>query len=691
VTLTATAHPAGNRIDVRWPGPADGRYQLLCRHGSYPARSGTGWVGEVVAETGSTTGAPAPEPTPDGFRVEHRRRRGDEGDHDGLVAEIVHYYQLLVPDPADPQRWVGDPADRAAAMATGPYLFAERLYHLLPAVYRRFDSAGAPGPDGPGQLRRFLELVGGQLDQTYSTVRSLSALTDVARVDGRLLPLLAHWVGWRLDQGLALDEQRQQIADAPAVYHGVQTLPTVMATARRLTGWPCAAKEMIDNVAVTNRPERLNLWQRPLAGGPAVGPELLSTDEAGEGRPAVVRHADGTIRMLYSTTRNGRGEIWEKLRAPNGPWTGSRPVVTGQDSYLDPAAALLGETVLLLWSAHRRGAGWRIEYRRLVGGVWGPVQAFAASDGAQRRDPAVAVDTSGAAPVLWLFWREQGPGGRWRLRYQRRTGADPEPATDGIRNFPLDQNADPGVDSGVNAAVLGGRVWLWWARLTPITATGPTRWRCVLRVKDTTGDNETGWGPVTVLGADAAVQDREPVPHVAANGGATVLFSTTRDGSWSVWQVPIDTSTRNWGAPAAVTADEFTDRSPAVLPLDPAVLVHRSSRSITHADRHGRSGTIVDRRYSGAVTVQARNKVRLAQRGTIHDVLAYTSRVEPTAEQVTPRERLDLIASDVLVLFLAPGAVDPDAVKAGVARLRAVLPEFLPITIRTALIIERPA
>jgi hypothetical protein len=683
MTLIATAHPAGNRIDVRWPAPENARFQLRCRRGSYPALSGTGWVGEVVAD--STTATPTLERTADGFRVEHK----------GVDAETVHYYQLLVPDPADAQRWVGDPADRAAVMATGPYLFADRLYGLLPAVYRRFDTVdvagpNGPGPDGAGPLRRFLGLVGGQLDQIYSTVRSLPALTDVARVDGRLFPLLAHWVGWRLDQGLALDEQRRQIADAPAVYRGVQTLPTVMATARRVTGWPCAAKEMIDNVAVTNRPERLNLWQRPLAGGPAVEPELLSTDEAGEGRAAVVRHADGkTIRLLHSTNRNGRSEIWEKVRAEDGSWSGSRPVVTGRDSYLDPAAALLGETVLLLWSAHRRGAGWRIEYRQSVGGVWGPVQSFAAADEAQRRDPAVAVDTSGAAPELWLFWREQGADGRWRLRYQRRTGENPEPAADGIRNFPLDQNADPGVDSGVTAAVLGGKVWLWWARLTPLTATGPTRWRCVLRVKDTTGDNETGWGPVTVLGADAAVQDREPVAHVAANGGVTVLFSTTRDGSWSVWRVPVDTSARTWGAPAAVTGDEFTDRSPAVLPLDPAVLVVRSSRSITHADRHGRSAATVDRRYSGTVTVQARNKARLAQRGTIHDVLTYTSRVGPTAEQVTQRKRLDLIASDVVVLYLDPDTAGPDVVDAGVARLRAVLPEFLPINARAALIIGR--
>jgi phage tail-like protein len=688
VTLTATAHPAGNRIVVRWSGPEHARFRLLCRRGTYPTPAD--WNRQPVAD--ATTTAPVLTRTTDGFVVTH----------EGLAAETVHYYQLLVPDPAapaDPQRWVGDPIDRAAAMATGPYQFADRLYRLLPAVHRRFDTALPPADAevpvslrDQGQLRRFLDLVGGPLDQTYSTVRSLAGLTDVARVDGRLLPLLAHWVGWRLDQGLELDEQRRQIADAPAVYERAQTLAALTAAASRLTGWPCTAKEMVDNVAVTNRPEQLNLWWHPPADTPDTKPELLSTDAAGEGRPAVVAHPDGTVRMVYGTTKNGRGELWEKVLGTDGTWTPSRPVVTGPDSYQDPAAALTDDpadgTVLLAWSAHRPGTGWRIEFRQLVGGAWGPVQGFAAGDGAQRRDPAMAVDTSdAAAAVLWLFWREQGTDGRWRLRYRR--GMTPGP--DRIRDFPRDGNADPGVDARTSAAVLGGKVWLWWAQLTPHTAAGPTRWRCVFRVKDTTTDDGAGWGPVTALGAPDQAHDREPLGHVTAAGALTVLFSSTRDGSWSVWQVPVDVQNRTWGAPAAVTAAGFTDRSPAVLPLAPAVLVYRSSRSITRLARHGRSGASVDRRPSGTVTVRAGNTARLAQRGTVDDLLTYTVRVGPFDDQVLRRERLDLVAFDVVALLLDPGTAGPEAVDAGVARLRAVLPEFLPITTRAVLITGGPA
>jgi phage tail-like protein len=688
VTVAAVAHPLGNRITITWTGPATARFRLLCRRGGYPAPAPGGWLGDLVADTaGPADATPQVETTPDGYRV----------DHVGLPAEIVHYYQLLTPDPADaadPQAWVGDPADRASAMATGPYLFAERLYQLLPGVYRRFDADVAPPAAagqarselrGEGQLRRFLELVGGQLDQIYSTVRSLSGLANVQEVDGRLLPLLAHWIGWRVDHGLGYADQRRQIADAPAVYQAVQTVAALEATARRVTGWPCVAKELVDNVAVTNRPERLNLWLLP-PGGAAV-PELLSLDDAGEGRPAVARHRDGTVRLVYATTKNGLSELWEKIRATDGTWAPSAPVVTGPGAYHDPAAAVLGGTALLLWSAYLPGAGWRIEYRFLDDGRWGPAQTFTAPDRTQRRDPAAVVEGDGDAAALWLFWRERSDDGPWRLRYQRRTGPAWAPDPDGIRDFPPDAR----VDSGVSAALREGQLWLWWARRTPVDS-GGTRWRCVFRVKDTTADDADGWGAVTELAADAGHHDREPAGHVDATGGVTVLLSSTRDGGWSVWRVPIDAQARSWGQPAAVTGAVFTDRSPVVVPVgdDQAAIVYRSSQSVTYPDERYRASTTVDRRYSGTVTVPATNQERLALRGTVDDVIAYTWNTAAPQERIARQDGPMPVAPDVVALFLDPGGADGGTVDAAVDRLTAILPEFLPITVRATLVIGRP-
>ena len=573
-------------------------------------------------------------------------------------------------------------------MATGPYLFAERIYALLPAVFRRFDTAG----DRPARLlRRFLDLVGGELDQIYSTVRSLPGLTDVHTVDGRLLPLLAHWVGWRVDHGLPLDEQRRQILDAPAVYQAVQTVGALEAAARRVTGWPCTAKELVDNVAVTNRPERLNLWLWPLTDPPPKEPVLLSTDEAGEGRPAVVRHPDGTLRLVYATTAYGTSEIREKIRATDGSWSPDTAVVTGPDTYCEPAAARLGDTVLLLWNAYARKTGWRIEFRRLENGVWGPVQSWP-GPGSQRRDPAVAVEEVPGALVLWLFWRESDDGERWRLRYQRRTGPVFAPASDGVRDFPAEPGGDPRVDAGVSVALRAGQIWVWWARRTSV-GPGRTAWRVAFRVKATTADDAAGWDAVTELAAGAGQHDREPSGSVDGGGRITVVFSSTRDGGWSVWQAGIDAQARTWGQPAAVTDAVFTERSPVTIPHgeDATGVVHRSSRSITYPGTRHRAAVTVDRRYSGSVTVRATDRTKLDLRGTVDDVLAYTCSARVTGEQIVREGGGAVpIAADVVRLYLdAPAGADPATVDATLDRLTAVLRDYLPITARATLVLRR--
>jgi phage tail-like protein len=692
VTITAVADPVGNQVTVSWTGTAGTRYQLWARRGTHPTPGPGGWVGELVADTDTHAAADRrPETTPDGFQIRHR----------GLVAEVVQYYQLLTAGPGDPPAWTR-PADRTAAMATGPYLFAERLYQLLPAVFRRFDTAAAPDdvadqlPDtlrGQGQLRRLLELVGEELDQLYSTIRSLADLTDVQTVDGRLLPLLAHWVGWRINHGLELAEQRRQIADAATVYQAIQTVAALEAAARRVTGWPCKAKELVDNVAYTNRPERLNLWEVPAS--PKDEPVLRSVDEVGEGRAAVVRQG-ATVRLVYATTRSGTSELWETVRGEHGDWTPGMPLVTGPDAYLQPAAAAVGDTALLFWSAYSPDSGWRIEYRALDADGWGPVRGLGAPD-AQRRDPAVAVEGTGATAALWLFWRELGPDGRWRLRYQRRTGPTWEPGPDGIHDFPSEQAGDPRVEASPSAAVGQGVLWLWWARRTAV-AGGSTRWRVAMRTKTTLDDDTAGWGEVTELPADPAVHDREPTGQAEADG-VSVLFSSTRDGSWSVFQVGVDAQAHTWGTPTAVTTEEFTDRSPVAIPAraadhptpgDTAAVLYRSSRSITYPSTRYRAAVTVDRRYSGTVTVQATNQARLKLGGKVDDVLTYTCSARPLTAVVSKDPAP--IAADVVVLHMRPPpSADQAGIDAGVARLIAVLPDFLPATIRARIVIERPS
>jgi len=158
--ITAASHPDGNRIDLSWTVPADGPpgVRVVRKAGTHPADPDDGAI--VTHATGITSVA---DHGPDGK---------------GLVGERVYYYTLF-PFTGDPPAFSPDPHNRTSAMAVSRYGFAEQLYGLLPAIYRRYDADGAPAirPDDPaglvlGQLRGFLDLPGGELDRLYSLLRA---------------------------------------------------------------------------------------------------------------------------------------------------------------------------------------------------------------------------------------------------------------------------------------------------------------------------------------------------------------------------------------------------------------------------------------------------------------------------------------------------------------------------------------
>ena len=113
-----------------------------------------------------------------------------------------------------------------------------------------------------GQLRRFLDLPGAQLDQWLSFALTIPDFADVRHVDGALLPLLAKWIGWRTDHRLEYDAQRNELRDAVSVYQTIGLIPSVEATVKRILGWESRAKEFVHNVSRANQPERLNIWAR---------------------------------------------------------------------------------------------------------------------------------------------------------------------------------------------------------------------------------------------------------------------------------------------------------------------------------------------------------------------------------------------------------------------------------------------
>src|SRR5262249_12980087 len=163
-------------------------------------------------------------------------------------------------------------------------------------------------------LRRFLALTGGALDVLESHIRAARELRDPTRVDGRILPRLADWIGWKTDYRLDFDGQRNEIRDAPALFQRVGLIPVANATVTRVTGWPSRAKEYVHNVHRTNEPPRLNVWGRRLdAAFAELDPETLVTSDWSHDSRASSAVDDHGVRWVVYHTRTGDStRVWYK-------------------------------------------------------------------------------------------------------------------------------------------------------------------------------------------------------------------------------------------------------------------------------------------------------------------------------------------------------------------------------------------
>jgi hypothetical protein len=71
------------------------------------------------------------------------------------------------------------------------------------------------------------------------------------RADSRVLPLLAHLLGWELKDYLDEDGQRTEIRFASELYRSVGTIASTAALINRLTGWDTRVREFARSVAVS--------------------------------------------------------------------------------------------------------------------------------------------------------------------------------------------------------------------------------------------------------------------------------------------------------------------------------------------------------------------------------------------------------------------------------------------------------
>lgn len=641
-----------------------------------------------------------------------------------LQAEEVYYYTLFPykTDPADPSKktYIFDRHNRVSAMATGPYDFAGQMYRMLPAIYHRYDTLlpkdplpGMPEEDRKkGQLRRFLDLPGTQLDMLYSFATAALDFHNILRVDGKLLPLLAQWIGWDTDYNIDIARQRNELRFAPALYETLGIIPAIESIIVKFTsGWESRTKEFIRNLFFSNHPERLNLWLYRRTRGPdgrwleSPDDDVFSVDYAYEGRPAACRdktEEKETFRLFYHTLRNGRWDIWYKNYFEGQGWTPSQPFTDTGTINKYPTVAQQDESLWVFWSSYNEEEkNWGIRCKKRTYGKWLEPDDPDNKDKLpgsphQRKSPQAVVDHKNR---LWLFWLEkEKQETRWRLKYNRHNNEKWESGAS--IDFPLDGTDDSRVEKDLfvlfqtDPANNHHCIWVFWARRNFTRGAGQPLWEIAYREKTGIDSIEKEWGPVRILPKDprdTGYDDCEPAAIVYRQDHIQyfeLYWTSNRSGSWSLWNTKLENNgSIDLNTAEMLIDDPYSQRTPLPLMLDNGIsLIYRSNRSITYKSDIYRSTRTTDIRYAGSTTVDTRNQVRLSWLGRYEDFQTYTY---TTGKNGIPTND-DWYARDTIGLYLKPDTDDQQLITRSQELVKGILHRLLPIQIRPIFIIEPP-
>ncbi len=617
-----------------------------------------------------------------------------------LKGETTYYYTLF-PHHNDPPDYHVDSHNRIAALATAPYDLAGQMFNQLPGVYHRYDTVLAAGNIVPaadrqkGQLRRFLDLPGEQLDQIYSFAGALPDLTNLDKIDGRLLSLLAQWIGWQTDFRQEFDNQRNEIRDAPSIYQTIGIVPTVEATVKRILGWESRVKEFVHNVCLTNRPEQLNLWirHRNEANEWPEPTNPLSLDFAYEGRPALVNDNNGTYWLFYQTLKDEQWDIWYKTwtgsetdswAAPD-LWQPSQPLTQYGDHDRHPAAAAWDGALWVFWDAYDKAdRTWRVDYRIYRNNNWSATLTLAAEGETptERKSPAVVADPDNNQ--LWLFWLERAQGNAaWQLEYQRYD--DPSAMTlSPDSSLTLNNGAEFGLEQDLfllfHDQDAAQPLWLFWA----YQETTGGRWHVAYRVKTSLDPTASDWDVVRPLPKDGPppYDDREPAAILITADTLDLFWSSNQGGNWSIRQRNLAGGSHTWGTAEQITSPPYSQRTP--FPLAEDAIIYRSNRSLTYSSSIYRATETVDHRYAGSTTVDAGNEPKRALWGQFDDFQTY---IYDAGENQQPDDQ-DWYARDTVGIYLTPDTDNSTLILHNQNLIKDAIKQFLPIQVRPVFIIE---
>lgn len=584
----------------------------------------------------------------------------------GLIAGVTFYYGVFI----------GPRSRRISATPTGHHQLDDRLYRLLPATHQQHDE---PTRDkrGKGQLRRYLQCMGLGFDLLRSRAEELRKRHDVREVQADCLPSLAHWIGWDLNYTLDEIAQRTEILFAPEIYRSVGTIANIKAFVNHSTGWNSRIKEYVHNIACSNCPESIHLWE--LFEGiydpnkekwdvkPVTSEEPLP--EQFEGRPAVVT-VDGVLHLFYHVKRDNRWEIWYrteevvvddsgKVKVKCSDSDGIKVNVGNasgvQAAGLEPAVVadpntLIGAGYRLFWSDFRDGQ-WNI-WERSVNEESKQVTHHIASD----RHPSAVLDQKNGN--TWLFFQSDRSGSNdiWSMMWLRdeETWKAPQRLTTGEgQNFSPTSCLDD-----------QGRIWLFWSN----EVNGRSRlFTQVYEVKTKTDPLKPLLTQPQAI-TDGQHRDESPTALFWDKGESPAIWlfwHSNRDGSWQIWRQALKYTDNNGTAVVDKVVPSDCLTSCPTADKEPAVVVDSFGR-LRLFWRSQRRGYIYQSR---TFRVEDKNTLQ-----TFDDRLHYTFETGKNEEhRYTP---------DTIGIYLQPDTEDAELEARNRRIVSSTLKRFLPARVR---------
>lgn len=117
-------------------------------------------------------------------------------------------------------------------------------------------------------MRRFLSIFQHQMTGIVDRISAISSLTDPLTCDPNFLPWIASWVGFTLDEGLPLHQQRELVRRAIRLYRTRGTIEGMEEMIRVLTAAPVV-------VSPRQKPKAFVLGATTLAGGRTPGERYI--------------------------------------------------------------------------------------------------------------------------------------------------------------------------------------------------------------------------------------------------------------------------------------------------------------------------------------------------------------------------------------------------------------------------------